>query len=158
MKSHPVSEMIFSLAVVGILLSGFAPSQEQEREYTKFERERFDLDLKFEATVILVDGTKFDVSDFHIGIGLYRHKIDTGGGSVSSGLLLPLSNVKRIYKNRPKDNWANIVFLNDSEMHTQWGGAENQKLYGKKKDGSRWEATIHQIREVHVRQVDTEDK
>ena len=151
-SSASLSRTILLLLAACILIPITAFSQEEEREYTEFERERFELDLKFEATVLLDDGTKFKLTDFHIGTGLYRHKVETGDSQ--HGLLMPISNIKRIVRSGNTIDWVDFVFLNDSEMHARWSHYKLQKIYGITEDGAAWEGTIDQVREIVIWQVD----
>ena len=127
----------------------------QEREYTPYERERFELDKRFEATVLLRDGSKFTVTNFHFESGIYKHKINTGESP--PGLLQPLSNITRIVRSR-KQGWVHLVFLNGSEMHTPFRHPRDQPFAGMKEDGSKWKCLLDEIAEVEIREVETAKK
>lgn len=139
---------IKSLAAIALFLTVTAVAQ--EREYTPYERERFELDKHFEATVLLADGTRFDVSEFHFDTGLYKHKVKTGESEL--GIMQPLSNIKRIVRSR-KAGWVHLVYLNDSEMHTVLRYPETQRFAGTKEDGTKWTGTLDEIAEIDVREV-----
>jgi hypothetical protein len=140
--------------LIFMLLSSIAICQEQE--YTDFERERFELDLVFEAEILLDDGTKFTVSNFHLSKWLLRHKLQTG--DERQGINLPLSNIKRIVRSKNTKYWVDVVFLNDTEMHTHWFDPGIQRLYGALEDGSEWESSIDRVREIVIRLVDDGSK
>lgn len=140
-------------AIFVLILASWVMSQEKEREYTEYERERFELDLKFEAVVLMDDGEKFSLTGFHIGEGLLRHKLETG--DEQSGLLLPMSNIKRIVRSRDTKDWVTVVFKGGVEMSTRWKDYQVQKLFGTLDDGSQWSGLISQVREVEIRQMKT---
>jgi hypothetical protein len=122
----------------------------QDREYTDYEKRRFELDKRFTADVLLDNGTRFHVNDFRIGTGIYRNVVSVG---TQGGLLMPLSNITRIARSSEGDNWVDIVFLNGSRMHTRWSDPSTQLFHGILADGSPWEAGITDIREIDITEV-----
>ena len=141
------------VALMSLLLAIAAVAQ--EREYTPYERERFDLDKRFEATVLLKDGSKFKVSEFHFDTAIYKHKVHVGESNL--GMLQPLTNIKRIVRGR-KDGWVHLVYLNGSEMHTLLKHPARQRFAGTREDGSKWVALLDKIAEIEIREVKTAGK
>lgn len=151
-KSFLFAPFFMSLFV----LSGVIAAQEQERTYTPFERQRFELDKQFAAEVLRDDGSRISLTRFQVGSGLFRHKIETGDSQ--SGLLLALSNITRIVRVRNSPDRVTVVFLNGSEMSTRWSHYQLQKIRGITEDGKEWESTIDTIREIEIRQVTPPEK
>ena len=126
----------------------------QERQYTDYEIERFELNKKFTATVLTNLGDEYFLKEFKIGKGLLCHKLDTGNSK--RGVLLPLSNIRRIIRKGDLEIWVDVIFLNGSEMHTTWAKPEEQKILGILEDGSPFETTIGQVREIEIQQIKVE--
>lgn len=143
--------LLSSLCIVLLMATGVTCAQEQEREFTPFERQRFELDKVFAADILRDDGSRIRLSRFQVGTGLFRHKIETGDSQ--SGLLLALSNITRIVRVRNTPDRVTVVFLNGSEMSTRWSHYQLQKLWGITEDGKEWESTIDTVREIEIRQV-----
>jgi hypothetical protein len=121
----------------------------QEEGLSKWQREYYDLDLSFAARVLMDNGDLIELSDFHVGRGLNRHRILTGNKSLYIGL----RSVQRMVRTGSAPDRVTFVFDEESRLDTVWCNYQYQKLYGTLPDGGAWEGTIDQVREVEVFQA-----
>jgi len=131
-------------------LALLASSAYHQEGLTPWERDYYDLDLKFSARVTLESGEVVELTQFRVGRGLQRHKVLTG----NKNLNIALKAVKRIVRSRSHDDWVVLHFDDGVTMNIVWPDYRRRKIYGKLPDGGRWEATIDRVREIEVILVD----
>ena len=102
------------LLLSAVLFAVFAADQD---ELSEEEREYYDLNLRFAARVILNNGTRIELTDFHLGHGRHRHWLLTAG---RTSLYIPLRTITRIERIRDFADRANLFLVNESKMGIVW--------------------------------------
>ncbi|HUX08271.1 MAG TPA: hypothetical protein VMX35_13265 [Acidobacteriota bacterium] len=133
------------------LLCSFSPplvaGLQQEEKLTRWERDYYDLDLRFRARIELNDGRVLEVTEFHSGLGLQRHMILLGGDQV---LNIALRAVERIVRHEGRKDYVTLYFNDDVTMNVVWDDYQRRKISGKLPDGTRWAARIDEVKQIEV--------
>lgn len=143
--------MCIIIIIALFLLCSFSPplvaGLQQEEKLTRWERDYYDLDLRFRARIKLNDGRVLEVTEFHSGLGLQRHMILLGGDQM---LNIALRSVDRIVRHEGRKDYVTLYFNDDVTMNVVWDDYQRRKISGKLPDGTSWAARIDEVKQIEV--------